>query len=312
MSAWKRAGVSLAAVAVIAGVAGCQDGDGDKAGSGKKAAGAGRQVQTRDEMTKVIQAAYKKTSAADSAKVKMTLDMKMPEAPADAGTMEMTGIQSWNPAAMDITMTGSALAAGGPGAPKESRMIMLDQVMYVDMGAKQAAEMDGKRWMKLDLKAAAEASGDPAMQKQMTGGLENMNQDPARQLALLLESPNLKHVGSEKIDGGQTEHYKGTLTFEQMLDANKQSELLSAKEREQLVAGMKKAGMKGYDTEVWVNQDGYPARMVVDMKMAKGSMHMRADYTDYGAKATVQAPPAKDTFDLFEMLKGLKGGAAQG
>ncbi|MGO4629963.1 hypothetical protein AB4225_03315 [Streptomyces sp. 2RAF24] len=309
MSAWKRAGVSVAAVAVIAGVAGCQDGDGKAAGasSGKHQAG-----QTRDEMTKVIQAAYRKTADANSAKVKMTMDMQMPAAPADSGTMEMTGIQSWNPAGMDITMTGSALTAAGPEAPKESRMIMLDQIMYVDMGAKRAAEMDGKRWMKLDLKAAAEASGDPAAQKQMTGGLENMNQDPAQQLALLLESPNLKHVGSEKINGGDTEHYKGTLTFEQMLKANKQSEVMTPKERDALVANMKKLGMKGYDTEVWVNQDGYPARMIVDMKMAQGTMKMRADYTDYGAKTSVQAPPAKDTFDLFEMLKGLKGGAPQG
>ncbi|MER8042266.1 hypothetical protein [Streptomyces sp. NPDC094032] len=309
MSAWKRAGVSVAAVAVIAGVAGCQDGDGKAAGasSGKHQAG-----QTRDEMTKVIQAAYRKTAEANSAKVKMTMDMKMSGASGESGTTEMTGVQSWNPAAMDITMKGSTFSALDPEAPKEFRVVMLDQVMYMDMGTKQAAEMDGKRWMKLDLKAAAEASGDPAMQKQMTGGLENMNQDPAQQLALLLESPNLKHVGSEKINGGDTEHYKGTLTFEQMLDANKQSETLTPKERDQLVAAMKKADVKGYDTEVWVNKDGYPARMVVDIKMAAGTMKMRADYTDYGAKATVQAPPANETFDLFAMLKGLKGGAAQG
>lgn len=309
MSAWKRAGVSMAAVAVIAGVAGCQDGDGKAAGASSEKHQAG---QTRDEMTKVIQAAYRKTADARSAKIKMTMDMKNPASPEESGTTEMTGVQSWNPGAMDITMAGSALAGAGPGAPKESRMILLDQVMYVDMGAKQAAEMDGKRWMKLDLKAAAEAAGDPALQNQMAGGLENMNQDPSQQLALLLESPNLKHIGSEKINGADAEHYKGNLTFEQMLDANKQSELLAPKDREQLVAAMKKMGMKGYDTEVWVNKDGYPSRMVVDVKMAKGSMHIRTDYTDYGAKAAVQAPPAKDTFDLFEMLKGLKGGAPQG
>ncbi|MFC8504907.1 hypothetical protein ACFU3J_21100 [Streptomyces sp. NPDC057411] len=308
MSAWKRAGVSLAAVAVIAGVAGCQDGDGKAAGKS-----AGEQVaQTRDEMNKVIQAAFRKTSDAKSARVKMTMDMNIPGSPEGNGTMEMSGIQGWDPAAMDITMKGSALAAGKPDGPKEMRMIMLDQVMYMDMGAKQAAQMDGKRWMKMDLKALAEQSGDPAMQKQMTGGLENMNQDPAQQLALLVESPNLKHIGSEKIDGVETEHYKGTLTFEQMLNANKQSELLTAKERDSLVANMKKMGLKGYDTELWVNEDGYPARMVVGMTMAQGTMKMRADYSDYGAKATVQAPPAKDTLDLFEMLKGLKGGAEQG
>lgn len=308
MSAWKRAGVSLTAVAVIAGVAGCQDGDSKAAGSS-----AGKQVaQTRDEMNKVIQAAFRKTSDAKSAKVKMTMDINIPGSPEGNGTMEMTGVQGWDPAAMDITMKGSALAAGQPDGPKEMRMIMLGQVMYMDMGAKQAAQMDGKRWMKLDLKAAAEESGDPALQKQMTGGLENMNQDPAQQLALLLESPNLKHIGAEKIDGAETQHYKGTLTFEQMLNANKQSELLTAKERDDLVANMKKMGLKGYDTELWVNEDGYPARMVVGMTMKQGTMKMRADYTDYGSKATVQAPPAKDTLDLFEMLKGLQEGSAQG
>ena len=67
------------------------------------------------------------------------------------------------------------------------RMIMLGNVMYMDMGADQAAQMDGKRWMKLDMQAAAAASGDQALSKSMTGGLENMNQDPAKQLALLLE-----------------------------------------------------------------------------------------------------------------------------
>jgi len=208
---------------------------------------------------------------------------------------------------MDVTMKGSALTEGDPDAPEQIRMIMLDNVMYMDMGAKQAAEMDGKRWMKMDFAAIAEASGDAEMQKQMTGGLENMNQDPAQQLALLLESPNLKHVGPQKIDGAQTQHYKGTLSFEEMLDANKSTDgLLSAKEREELIANVEKTGLKGYDTEVWVNEDNYPVRMVVGMKMPQGTMNMKADYSDYGAKAEVQAPPAKDTLDLMEMLSELE------
>ena len=134
-----------------------------------------------------------------------------------------------------------------------------------------------------------------------------MNQDPAQQLALLLESPNLKHVGPQKIDGAQTQHYKGTLSFEEMLDANKSTDgLLSAKEREELIANVEKTGLKGYDTEVWVNEDNYPVRMVVGMKMPQGTMNMKADYSDYGAKAEVQAPPAKDTLDLMEMLSELE------
>ncbi len=308
MSTWKRAGVSLTAVAVVMGAAGCQDGDG---GEKKKAAESSQSaVQSQGEITKVIQAAYKKTSDAKSAKVRMT--MTMPAGMEGGGTMEMSGVQGWDPGLLDVTMKGSMLTAGDPDAPSQMRMVMVDDAMYMELGAKQAAEMDGKRWMKLDLKAAAEASGDKELQKQMTGSLENVNQDPAQQLALLLGSPSIKHLGPEKVDGVEAQHYKGTLTFKEMLDANKAFEVLSAEEREKLVANVKKAGIKGYDTEVWVNEDQYPVKMVVGIKMPQGTINMTANYSDYGAAATVQAPPAKDTFDLFEMLKQLEGAGAEG
>ncbi|WP_371101170.1 hypothetical protein [Streptomyces sp. PU_AKi4] len=303
MAAWKRAGVCLTAAAVVAGVAGCQDGDGG--GTKKKAADSTEsEVQTQNEMTKVLQAAFKNTSEAKSSKVRMT--MTMPAGVDGGGTVELSGVQGWDPAVMDVTMKGSALAAGDPDAPERIRMIMLDNAMYMDMGAKQAAEMDGKRWMKMDFAAIAEASGDAEIQKQMTSGLENMNQDPAQQLALLLESPNLKHIGPEKVDGVQTQRYKGTLSFDEMVDANESFDLLSEEEREELTANVKKAGLKGYDTEVWVNEDNYPVKMVVGMKMPQGTMNMTANYSDYGAKAEVEAPPAAETFDLMEMLKELE------
>ncbi|MFF9220176.1 LolA-like protein [Streptomyces viridosporus] len=300
MAAWKRAGVSLTAVAVVVGVAGCQDGD----GGGKKAAGAA-ESQTQNEMTKVLQAAFEKTSEAKSSKVRMT--MSMPAGAGGGGTVELSGVQGWDPAVMDVTMTGSALTEGGPDAPDEVRMIMLNNVMYMDMGEKQAAEMDGKRWMKMDFAAIAEASGDAEVQQQMTSGLENMNQDPSKQLAMLLESPNLKHVGPEKVDGVQAQHYKGTLSFEEMVDANESFDMLSAEQREDLIANVEKTGLKGYDTQIWVNEDNYPVKMVVGVKMAQGTMNMTAHYSDYGAEAEVQAPPAKDTFDLMGMMQELEG-----
>ncbi|GAA0631465.1 lipoprotein [Streptomyces thermocarboxydovorans] len=301
MSAWKRAGVCLTAAAVVAGVAGCQDGD----GGGKKAAGSPDSgARSQSSMTEVLQAAYKKTSEVKSAKVRIT--MAMPAA-AGGGTTEISGVQGWDPGVMDVTMKGSALAAGDPEAPEPMRMIMLDDVMYINMGAKQAAEMDGKQWMKMDFGALAEKSGDADAQRQMTQSLQNMNQDPAQQLALLLESPNLKHVGPEKVDGVETEHYKGTLSVQEMLEANQGTEgMLSKKERQELVDGLEKAGMKGYDTEVWVNEDDLPVKMVVGMKFPQGTMKMTAHYSDYGTKADVQAPPAGDTFDFMEMLEELE------
>ncbi|MGW3391340.1 hypothetical protein [Streptomyces cinereoruber] len=308
-SAWKRAGVVLTAAAVVTGLAGCQ---GDGGGEGEKKAAApapattpaAPRTQTLGEATKVIRAAYTKTAEAKSAKVRMTVSVT--GLGAESGTAEMTGVQGWNPAVMDVTMKGSLFTAGDPDAPEQTRMIVLGDVTYLDMGTEKAAERDGKRWMKLDMKAAAEASDDPTAKHRMSGGLGNMNQDPSQQLALLLDSPDLKHVGAEKINGMETQHYKGTLSFEQMLKANKASELIPEKEYDALIAAVKLAGLKGYDTEVWVNEDGYPARMNVDMSMGVGSMKLRADYSDYGAATTVEAPPAEDTFDLLGMLKELE------
>ncbi|MEU2547441.1 hypothetical protein ABZ618_18760 [Streptomyces roseolus] len=299
-STWKRAGVAtLSAAALVAGLAGCNDGDAKAVG---KALGDPLQALT---------AAYEKTSAAKSAKIQMTMSIE--GAGPESGTMEMTGVQGWAPASMDITMKGSMMSAGDPDAPEQMRMVMLDNVMYMDMGEKQAAKMDGKRWMKLDLKAAAAESGDKALQKQLTGGLDNMNQDPSQQLALLLDSPDLKHVGAEKVNGMETEHYKGTLTFEQMLAANESSKLLSKEEHDKLIENVKKTGLKGYETEVWVNKDGYPARMDIGMEMAEGKVRIRADYSDYGTKSAVEAPPASETVDLFKMLQEADAGeGAQG
>ncbi|MCX4818702.1 hypothetical protein OG883_02060 [Streptomyces sp. NBC_01142] len=302
MSAWRRVGVSLTAVAVVAGIAGCQGGNGEK-----KAAAAPEKprTQSRDAVTQVLTAAYKKTEAAKSAKVRMT--MKMPATMQGGGDMEMSGVMGWDPTMMDMTMKGSAFETG-PGAPEQIRMVWLNDVMYMDMGAKMSKEMDGKRWMKLDLGAAAEMSGDKALQKQMTGGLESMNQDPAQQLALLLESPNLKHVGAEKIDGAEAQHYSGTLTLEEMVAANKSFKTLGEKQRKDLIANMKKSGIKGYDTEVWVNEDNYPVKMDVAFDSPEGKVEMTANYSDYGAKASVKTPPAGETFDMMEMLKELSKG----
>lgn len=308
VSTSKRVGTALVVAAALVGAAGCQSGDSgksDKAGSG---AGdkAGQKIQSHSAATEALTAAYEKTAEAKSAKVTMT--MSAPGQAGQSGDMKLSGVMGWDPTLMDVTMDGSALGAG-QGGPGKVRMVWRDNVMYMDMGAAGAKEMDGKRWMKLDMAAAAEESGDERMMKQMTAGLENMNQDPAQQLALLLESPNLKHVGAEKVDGATADHYKGMLTVDEMLDANKASDLLSDKERKQLIKNVEKAGIKGYDTEVWVNEDKYPVRMDVGVDSPQGKVEMSAHYSDYGAAVNVETPPAKDTVDLFKMLKEIGKGA---
>lgn len=303
MSAARRASAGLAAAAVVVGLAGCQGGD---TGAGGKAGA----LQTRSEAVRFIRAAFTKTTEARSAKVRMTVTT--PPGMADSGTVQVSGVQGWDPAAMDMVVRGSALTDSAPDAPSQVHMVLVDDSMYMDMGAEQAATMGGKHWVKLDFKAAAAASGSAEMQKQMMAGLENMNQDPSEQLALLLESPSLKHLGAEQIGGVRAEHYKGTLTFEEMLGADKAASSLSEKQRADVIARTKKLGIKGYDTEFWVNSDHYPVRMAVGMTMSQGTVKIRSDYSDYGAATTVKAPPAKDTVDLFKTLKNMQASDVDG
>lgn len=281
---WKRAGISLTAVAVIAGVAGCGTESGNKERS----------------VAQVLTAAHKNTAAAKSAKVSLTMKGTDGTAGGEKMDMRMSGVLGWDPTLMDMTMTGVKDLTDGTD---KARMVWLDDVMYIDMGAESAQKMDGKRWMKMDLGAMAKMSGDPELQKQLTGGMEEMSQDPSQQLALLLDSPNVKKVGEEKVDGVNTQHYKGTLTFDELMESK--LDLLEKKERDDLKAKMKASKMKGFDTEVWVNEDDYPVKMNVTMNFpeGKGKLVTSAVYSDYGAKASVKAPPAGQTADLMELFQ---------
>ncbi|MFD9481211.1 hypothetical protein [Streptomyces nojiriensis] len=300
----KTIGAALAAVLLVGGATACESGKKDDAG---KAAVGGSAAPDRPVVggatTEALAAAYKKTSAAKSAKFRMT--MSMPASLGAGGTVEMTGVQGWDPQVMDVTMKGAPAPGSGTGS---MRVVMSNNVMFMEVpkGSPMTGSMEGKRWMKLDLNAAAQAAGDAEALKKLSGmnGMDQ-NQDPAKQLALLLSSPNVKHLGAEKVEGADAEHYKGTLSFEEMLAADESAKVLSDAERTQLIEATKKAGIKGYDMDVWLNKDGYPVHMKVGIGTPQGALNMDASYSDYGSEATVRTPPENETFDLFTMFKEL-------
>ncbi|MFI5944368.1 hypothetical protein [Streptomyces uncialis] len=271
----------------------CSGGDSDAKSDGSSASPA-----------KALTAAFKKTTDAKSAKVDMT--MRMPFANG-GGDMDMSGVVGWEPSVMDVTLTGSSLG-DEPGTPDKSRTVQRDGVMYMDMGSTAASGMEGKRWLKMDTKAVAEyaeETKDPTPRTMLDISLENTNQDPAQQLALLLESPNLKHVGTQKIDGAEAEHYKGKLTVAEMLKTNDALADLDKEERDELLKNMKKAGVKGYDIEAWVNGDDLPVRMDVKTQVERGVIDISTKYSDYGTEVKAEVPKASETLDLLETIKKL-------
>ncbi|SDK72523.1 hypothetical protein [Streptomyces indicus] len=296
MNAYKRIGMAAVSAAALVAVAGCQGSETDG-----KAADKAPKLQSRASAVEALTVAYEKTAEAKSARVEMT--MSIPGAP---GETKMSGVMGWDPTVMDMTMSGAAFSET-PGAPERIRMVWRDNVMYMDMGAEAPAEMDGKRWMKMDLAAIAKKSGAPGLEQKLTGGIDNMNQDPAKQMAMLLESPSLKHLGSATVSGEKTQHYKGTLTVAEMLKTNESAyDFLDEKDRKELLKNAETAGIEGYDTEVWVNEDGYPVKLNLGIDSPEGTIEMTQTYSDYGAKAQVEVPPASQTFDLMQMLEELE------
>ncbi|WP_420035110.1 hypothetical protein ACN2WE_24280 [Streptomyces sp. cg28] len=289
----RTVGAVAATALLCAGAVACDGGSGT---SGSKSASESGGHQAASQ---ALTAAYKKTAEARSAKV--TMVMKTPSS-LGGGTMKLSGTMGWNPTVMDMTMKGSGVGAGGMDMPSTVRMIMQDDVMYVDGGAAAARKTDGKRWMKLDLAGLGAQAG----------GLSSMEQDPARQIAVLLDSPNLKHLGAATVDGERTEHYKGTLTVEEMMKSNDSLKVLGADERSSLLKNVKKAGIKDYDTELWVNKDDLPVRMDVTMGSSQGPVEISETFSDYGAAVKVDTPPAGETFDLMKSVGKLGGGALQG
>ncbi|WP_353944174.1 hypothetical protein ABII15_22835 [Streptomyces sp. HUAS MG91] len=275
---------------LCAGAVACGGGSG---ASGTKAASGDARA------ARAVTAAYQKTAKAGSAKVAMT--MRTPSA-LGGGSVRLSGTMGWNPTVMDMTMKGSGIDTRGADLPGTMRMIMRDGAMYVDGGAAAAEKTDGKRWMKLDLAGLGAQAG----------GLGSMDQDPARQIAVLLDSPNLKHLGSATVDGERTEHYKGTLTVEEMMKSNDAPKVLGADERARLLKNVEKAGIKDYDTELWVNKDDLPVRMDVTMDSPQGRVQVSETFSDYGAPVRVDVPPAGQTYDLMDSFAKLGKGTLQG
>ncbi|MET9293847.1 hypothetical protein [Streptomyces sp. NPDC003077] len=284
----RRTGVAVAALALTAGLSSCQSGS-DKA----------QGDEARRTPVQAITATFKKMQSAKAAKVDMTMTM-----PGASGEMKMSGVMGWDPQAIDMTVTMPAAATQGK-VTAPVRMIQVDGAMYTELTSMKEAlppEMAAKKWAKIDMAAIAKKSGNEKLLAQLTGGA-GTTQDPAQQLAPLLESPNVKHVGTETVNGVSAEHYTGSVSVEEALKEQEASKLVTPELRERQRESIKKLGVKKYDIDIWVNSDDYPVKMKVGMDTKTGPMNLVGNYSDYGTKANVQAPPAADTLDILKEIE---------
>ncbi|MET9934730.1 MULTISPECIES: hypothetical protein [unclassified Streptomyces] len=271
---WRSALVALAAGLVVTGVAGCTDGGAaERAGSPSASAG----TRDREEAAKAVRAAYEKTAAAKSAKVRMQVVVSGGRA---AGSSTFTGVRTWDPSVADLKVTASTYLAAVPGAPAETRVVAAGGAAYTDVGAGRTALTGGRRWLKVDLEGPGAGDG---LVTQLTAGLSGVNQDPAEELGLLAKSSTLKPLGAVKEPGARA--YGGDLPG-------------------------------GRHLEVWIGADGYPRRTVLTTDTDGSLTKLITTSTDYGTEVDVRTPPAGDTIGFAELLakftKGRGGGSGRG
>ncbi|WP_030903936.1 hypothetical protein [Streptomyces sp. NRRL F-5126] len=301
-----------AALAVVVGVAGCQSDD----GGGKDAAGAGAKAsqQSSGDAAAAVQAVYKKTSGAKSAKVRMTMSVPVPEGTAGTqgagASVEANGVVGWNPTALDLTMAMKSPTA--PGDSLKMHEIMSGTTMYMNMGQLTAKALGDKPWLKYDLSDLAEMTGDKSQADLLSGSL-NRSQNPAQQLGLLLKSPHIKDAGTQQVDGVKAHHYEASLTLADITANASKAAGLSAAESEQIAAQLKKQGLTSEHIDLWVNQQDYPVRAKMAMQVTAGAMTVDMHYSDYSDEAPeIQVPPASKTTDAMAAMKQAQAqGSAQ-
>ena len=169
-----------------------------------------------------------------------------------------------------FTDGGVEMKATGTGA-QAMEMILVDKAMYM----KSPAFGTGDKWLKIDL-------SDPNSLFGMIGKAT----DPEVMFKAMESPKKLELVGSEDVDGVETNHYRITMDPTQYLKAMEFPAAMADMLPKQLV------------TDMWVDADNLPRKFsqTVEVKAAGGgaptTSNTEGTYADFGTDVEIQAPPA--------------------
>lgn len=167
---------------------------------------------------------------------------------------------------------GVEMKASSAGA-QAMDMILVDQAMYM----KSADLGTGDKWLKIDL-------SDPNSLFGMIGKAT----DPEVMFKAMEAPKKLELVGSEEVDGVETNHYRITLDPSKYLEAMEFPAAMADMLPDELV------------TEMWVDADDLPRKFAQTMEIpAAGggqgtSSTTEGTYSDFGLDVDIEAPPASE------------------
>ncbi|WP_457205364.1 hypothetical protein [Nocardioides sp. P5_C9_2] len=189
----------------------------------------------------------------------------------DAGGMEMQGVMRYGDDGVDMQATGT-----GQGSD-DLEMIMLDKVLYM---SGVGMDLGDKKWLKVDM-------SDP----DSLFGMLGKSTDPETMFKAMQKPQEFELLGTEEVDGVETNHYKIVMDTAAYVDAMDMPAELATSMPDDI------------GVEMWVDADNLPRQFHQKLEIpgiAGGqatSSTTEGTYSDYGTDVTIEAPPASEVTD---------------
>lgn len=178
------------------------------------------------------------------------------------------------------------------GVPVPLDSIIAGNVLYLRSQAFAQLGLSGdKQWVKLDLGRLARERGLDL------SSLTNTSPTPDSALSYLRGTTKVQEVGSEKVGGVDTTHYKAKVDLQRAVARSKGSE------RESLRRLIRTTGAKKIPIDVWVDGTGYIRRLQYAQPAGGGrNVRVTMNLHDYGKPVSIKPPPADSVADLEKAL----------
>ena len=281
----RRLGSAALVLTLGAGLAACGDDSGasDSSSSGTE----GSSDASADESTDESTDAAAEEPAEES------------EAPAEASLAELS-VEDFYPSVMGALRDAETFAFETTSGAAGQSQVMSGEARFSDAGVEMKASSTGAQAMDMILVAQAMymkspdlGTGDKWLKIDLSDpnslfGMIGKATDPEVMFKAMETPKKLELIGSEEVDGVETNHYRITLDPSQYLEAM------------EFPAAMADMLPKEMVTEMWVDADNLPRKFAQTMELpgaggAQGtSSTTEGTYSDFGLDVDVQAPPASE------------------
>jgi hypothetical protein len=231
-----------------------------------------------------------------------------PDAAHDAGTARTVITVTVEGGGMNLTMEGEGAVDFASGAQELSMSMMgidlemrfVDQVVYLRMPDVARPPSVDTEWIAFSAEAAGGQVGAGA------NPMASMQNGAAMLDALRGISRDVDELGAEEINGQDATGYRVTIDMAKAIEQLPEDRRAEARASLDQMAAM---GMDEWPMDVWLNDDGLPVRMSMDMGLPAGdigegaSMRVQIDFLDFGADLAVEAPPTAEVTHLSGMTE---------